>query len=100
MSLKKDFNIQGNVTVKDAIIKIEELSIINGGPVTIKVYVYNSSAEKDSKDEAFESRYRVGGDKFNEVFQESVVKTADKSPLSQAYVYLKTLPEFSGASDV
>lgn len=100
MSLKKDFNIQGNVTVKDAIIKIEELVINNGGPVIIKICVYNSLDEKDTKEKAFESRYRVEGDNFNEIFVESVIKTENKSSLSQAYVYLKTLPEFNGAIDI
>ena len=100
MSLKKDFSIQGNVTVKDAIIKIEELVINNGGSITIKVCVYNSLDEKDTKEVAFQSQYRVEGDKFNDIFGESVVKTENKSSLSQAYVYLKTLPKFNGAIDI
>lgn len=100
MSLKKDFVIKGNVTVSDSIIKIEDLVVVNGQSVSLRVCVYNSQSEKISKDAAYECRFTVEGDDYSVYFGEQVLKLSDNSVLSQGYVYLKTLPDFSGAEDI
>lgn len=82
MALSKNINYKG-IDVSNAYIKVWR---IDGDKTTLKCGVgyYASSSSHDLfKSETYEFSYNINGE----------------NPIQQAYEYLKTLPEFSGATD-
>ncbi len=70
------------VTFADAYYKVENISVSKGGD-NISVFVYNVAGGEVMDNNNYQMDYDpVGGE-----------------PLTQAYSYLKTLPEFASATD-
>ena len=75
--------IKFGATFATAYHKVENLSVSKNG-IHISVNVYNTANGEVMNSKHFEMDYNAAGGE----------------PLTQAYTYLKTLPEFSGATDV
>jgi hypothetical protein len=82
MALQKNIETIQGLNVSDAYIRVESISLSkNLMHINIKTYV---SVEKPCLSaEVFSCAYSLEG----------------QNPFQQAYEYLKTLPEFSGATD-
>ena len=87
MALSKniDFKTQSGfeITVKDAYIRVDQISG-DKNKVSCNVNFYKSSNEKTSfKGDIYKFKPNLSGENF----------------IAQAYEYLKTMPEFAGATD-
>jgi hypothetical protein len=82
MALQKTITFKG-ITVTDAYIKIQTF---NGNKELLKfdVATYSRAGQQALTVSTFEISYAIDG----------------ANPIAQAYAYLKTLPEFSGAKDI
>jgi len=68
--------------------------------VSITVGSYLSKEIRDvNKSPVINKNYILESSDFDTYFTDSVLLTADKSSVKQAYLYLKTLNEFSNAID-
>ena len=83
MALKKDMVFSG-LEVKDAYIRVEKVSVLNGSPLMEVVALFSAGREHPTlKGECYIADYDPSGD----------------GCIEQAYAHLKTLPEFEGATD-
>lgn len=62
------------------------------------LYFYNEAAK--NKTNIGVKSYFIKGQDFTDYLSDTALLPENKTPLSQAYLYLKTLPEFAGAIDV
>ena len=84
MALLKALTTESNITVNDSYIKVEDVRLIRKNFINFKIKGYTSSDNNVSfYEESLGCSYDLNGD----------------NPIKQAYEYLKTLPEFSGATD-
>lgn len=60
----------------------------------------DAAARQADKEPLIRRKYRVAGDDYDTYFSTSALDVADQNVIERGYVYLKTLSEFSGASDV
>jgi len=73
--------------------------------VVVSIYV-DSAARTAAKEPVAERRYRLREaavddmPTFDSVFSDAELDAVDETPLANAYTFLKTLDEYSGAQDV
>ncbi len=83
MALKKTIVSSQGFEVVDAYHRVENLQLADKENVAFRVYVYKDVSFDPFNEKAYACSYNLNGE----------------NPLKQAYEYLKTLPEFSGATD-
>ena len=105
MALKKQVTLDSGVTLEEAYIKIRSLECFNHSNydsyVIINVAIFfNQEARNSHKPEVITFSYKVTGDAFTQYFAFNVIKQEGVHPVSQAYLYLKTLSFYADAEDV
>jgi hypothetical protein len=102
MSLQKSFEAPTGATHASAYHKITGLHHNRiGSVVDINISIYKDSAAKvAAKTPVGRKSYRVAGADYTTYFANSVLDTVDQNHIERCYVYLKTLSDYSGASDV
>jgi hypothetical protein len=83
MALQLTKTTQSGIEVKNAYIRVDQLSLSGKNNITFKVNSY-----KDKSLPAFEENFYGCAYDLN-----------SENPIKQAYLHLKTLPEFAGAVD-
>ncbi len=84
MALQQTLNLPAGLIASNAYVRVEQVKLTkNTVSFTAKGYS-DSSSSKHFYAEEFSCDYDLAG----------------ANPIQQAYVYLKTLPEFAGAADV
>lgn len=101
MSLKLDYMLMNKMMAKKAIVKVHRLTIVNAEEVKINYKVYLNEEEKD-KGNSLELTppLRLTGTDYSGYFSEETFKKVKKTPIQQAYIYLKTLDIFKNATDI
>jgi len=84
MALKQKISTVSGIEVDDAYHRVERVTLVNKTSITFAVNAY-----KDSEIEAY----------ITSKFYSCDYDISGKNPMAQAYDHLKTLPEFSGATD-
>lgn len=84
MALRKSVNMPQGFAVEDVYHRVESLTIQPKNEMSFVVRGY-ADVEKPS---------------FYEIFLSCEYAIDEDNPIKQAYLYLKTLPEFEGAEDV
>jgi hypothetical protein len=101
MGLQKNITLDNGINLPEAYMKITSMNIIYKSTVTITVNIYKDfDARQANKPSvvAFQHTCR-DGDYFT-YFVENVLLAAGVSDLSQAYLWLKTLPFYDSAIDI
>lgn len=95
-------NDKTGISVDDAYLRIRSVSVLNpaNGGTEIAYDVFESQTARDNDKAPFASYKAVAsGADGDTYFGEDVLDDAGKTVLKQAYAYLKSLSEFSGATD-
>ena len=102
MSLQLSYEAPTGATHSSAYHKITGLSQDrSSNRMTIHVSIYKDSAAKAADKAPVGSvAYRVAGSDFDTYYANSVLDTENQNHVERSYVYLKTLDDYSGASDV
>jgi len=66
--------------------------------VVLQIGYYNSVRDK-TREPYYRQKYSCAGEAFDRYFGTSVYSLSQTNPRKQAYEYLKTLPDFTGAID-
>jgi hypothetical protein len=102
MSLQKSFEAPTGATHASAYHKITGLThnrVRNAVEINVSIYK-DSAAKVAAKNPVGRKSYRLAGTDYNTYFANSVLDTVDQNHVERCYVYLKTLSDYSGASDV
>ena len=110
MAIQKSITDDRGVLHAEAYAKITTLVMEHNG-VFIKIAVYHNADTRSKSDKTnmkmpiLESSTVIKGSAYTTYFNESVLKEENKSPLTQAYAWLKTVEEFgidwtTGTTDV
>lgn len=90
MALKIDKTTSANIVVSAAYARVENVTLLDKANISFKVRFYNDSTLPNTEvkvpfftEEAFNCQYELNM----------------ANPIHQAYLYLKTLPEFASAVD-
>lgn len=83
MALSKTINTPHGITVTDAYHRVEGLELLSKSTASVHLRVYANTAMAAISDMAFIVPYDLDG----------------PNPIRQAYLHLKTLPEFANAVD-
>ena len=67
--------------------------------VTIATYVDQTARTNDMRPVG-KKRYRFEGTDYTNLFDDTNMSPVDKNPIKNAYDHIKTLPEWSAATDV
>jgi len=104
MALQGSITLDNGIVLSSAYLRVLEIVMryISGdNSADIKVLIFKDSvAYNDSLPEVMEVNHVVNGGDFNTYFSEIVLSEVDKTALTQAYVWLKTLPQYSELTDV
>ena len=105
MALIKQIELDNGIILTEAYIKVSSVIFYNkandNSYVKIDVNIFkDQQARIDAKPEVTKFIYKISDPKFTEYFSISVLNVINKNIISQAYIYLKTLNTFSGATDV
>jgi len=84
MALQNNIITDSNLEINDAYIRVEDIKVQNKQSICFKLKAYKSVEEQVS---------------FYENTLGCPFDLEGGNPFKQAYEYLKTLPEFSGATD-
>lgn len=84
MALQKTTTNASGLTATDAYHRVENVTLASKTEITFSVRSYASTDRPFFAEEFYSCAYNLSG----------------SNPIEQAYVYLKTLSEFSGATDV
>ena len=83
------------------VIHVDMNYIVNDNNANIRVLIYkDSSAYSSGKPEVIELEHTVNSSDFDTYFSETVLKQVNKTNLTQAYVWLKTLSQYSSLTEV
>jgi hypothetical protein len=85
MALKKQFEVSPGLVAADAYIEVTNVSVVKNEPsgMTVNVFASAENTEKPIQVRCYSFEYRLDGN----------------NAIAQAYMHLKTLPEFAGAID-
>jgi hypothetical protein len=83
MALSKTINTPHGITVTDAYHRVEGLELLSKSQARFQLRAYANTTKAAIDDKAYVMAYDLGGD----------------NPIRQAYLHLKTLPEFADAVD-
>jgi len=102
MSLQLSYEAATGVTHASAYHKITSLNHNRTGDrMMIQVTIFADAAAKAaSKAPVGNASYRVAGTDYDTYFANSVLDTVDQNHVERSYEYLKTLDDYTGASDV
>jgi len=101
MGLQKDVTLDNTINLPEAYIKISSLSLVPNSSVSVTVNIYKDfAARQASKPSVIELQHACMGAKYFEYFDEGILLQVNKSVLSQAYVWLKSLSFYSTAIDI
>lgn len=102
MAIKKTYlDSNSNVGITDAYHKILSVRYFNGMRASVYVGIYNSKADRDTGKGVHKTEnYIVEGTDFTTYLDVAAIDVVNQNVVERSYVYLKTLPEYSGAIDV
>jgi len=83
MALNKTIETASGIVVNNAYLRVEEATVKNKNQLYFFVKYFASVEKPEFESKLFFCPYELDG----------------ANPIAQAYVHLKTLPEFSGAND-
>lgn len=83
MALQADFTTPHGITVPSAYCRVSDVSLSKDA-MSFSLWLYADKEKQPFEKKTFTSSYDISG----------------SNPIQQAYVHLKTLPEFAGAADV
>ena len=105
MALQNRIILDNGIDMTSAYIKVSEVTMkeIASDTTTAVVQVlvyYNEDYRNQFKPEVVQFNHAVTGPTFVTYFSDATLKEAGKSPMSQSYLYLKTLPLYEDSVDV
>jgi hypothetical protein len=83
MAFKKSLQTSFGIEVQDAYHRVEGVQLISKTEMKFQVRASIDGVKPHFADSTYECEYDIAGD----------------NPIKQAYLYLKTLPDFAGAVD-
>ena len=83
MAFKKSVETNFGLTVKDSYVRVEGMRIIGKDRLQFQVRYFVDNTHPHFQDVEYSCMYEIDG----------------QNPFKQAYEYLKTMPEFAGATD-
>jgi hypothetical protein len=105
MAIQCELSLSSGITLSAAYVIITDISLayhlsdIPKANITAVIYK-DLQSRNDARTEITQFLHTVTGTDFNTYFSETVLKELDKSFMSQAYEYLKSLPTYQNAIDV
>lgn len=106
MALQQNYtDSKTNITITNAYIKVNEVTFLKGVRVIFKVGIYNSGTDQDNGKEPLECfTYELysarDGTDWTDHFEITDLQAAGMDIVKACYNYLKTLSDYSGATDV
>lgn len=102
MALQANFDLGGGVTILSAYHRVSYLNVdVDGQCGEVVVKIYKDKATRDANGQPFASKsFQITNDSFPNYLTASDVDPLNINHISQAYEYLKTLPDYQGALDV
>jgi hypothetical protein len=83
MALKNKIETAFGVTINDAYCKVDSIQIRNKNNISFNLFSYANISNSPISTKPYTCDYNINGE----------------NPIKQAYLHLKTLPEFSDATD-
>ncbi len=100
MPLSYTITFDSGFTINSSYVVIKNINFkyqdINSVEIIIGIFV-DAKAFSDGRPEVDQFKHICSGSDFNTYFSNTVLNTADKNPLDQAYQYLLSLPQYSEA---
>lgn len=102
MALEKSYTDVHGVVHTNAYHRVTKLvTDLTTADTDIEVSVYHDAAARTANKQPYEVKaYLVGGADYDTYFKYTAQDTVNKNPQSEAYVYLKTQADYTGALDV
>lgn len=101
MGLQKNITLDNGINLPEAYMKIVSVSITPNIGITLNVSVFKDfSARQLGKPSVIEFQHSCIGSEYFDYFAEGILLQLNKSVLSQAYMWLKTLPFYSSSIDI
>jgi len=102
MALQLSYDASTGATHSTAYHKITRLNNDrDGSRMTIQVSIYkDSTAKTDGKTPVGMAVYTVSDSDYTTYYANAVLDTVSQNHIERSYEYLKTLSDYSGASDV
>ena len=105
MALQKQVTLNSGVILENGYIKIRSLELYNNANydsyVIIHVSIfYDQNARNSKKPEVVNFIHKVTGEIFDQFFSYNIMSQEGNNPISQGYLYLKTLPFYSDVIDI
>lgn len=101
MGLQKDITLDNGINIPEAYMKISSMNIIYKSTITISVNIYKDFAARQAdKPCVVVFQHTCRDADYYTYFAENVLLAANVSDLSQAYLWLKTLPFYNSAIDI
>ncbi len=100
MPLQATITFDNGITLQEGYVVINNVCItyLNPSHVDISVLIYkDATAYNDEKSEVIALKHLCTSTSFETYFSESVLGEAFKTPLTQSYAFLQTLPLYGGA---
>lgn len=102
MALQKEISISSGVILTQAYILINKIELFNiSNETKVHVLIYKDiTSYTEGKPEVISLNHLCADTDYDTYFQESVLQISSNSPLNRAYIWLLTLPQYSGATEV
>ena len=102
MALQLSYDDEFGHTNASAYHRITSLYLyVEGGRMKLGISTFKDAAASAAGSRALRAlTYGIEGDEFDTYFAPAVLDVVDQNPQERAYEYLKTLEDWSGASDV
>ena len=104
MALQGSIVFDNGITLSSGYLTVVQVCMDYGvGDNTAKICVMvhkDAAAFNAGNPEVIEYEHDVSDGDFNTYFSETILKQLNKTSLTQAYVWLKTLPQYSSLTDV
>jgi hypothetical protein len=101
MGMQKNITLDNTINMPEAYIKIGSFLMVPNSHIVINVNIYKDfAARQANKPTVVDFSHTCNGAQYFEYFSPSVMLQEGKCMLSQAYLWLKTLPFYSTAIDI
>lgn len=104
MALQGSITFDNGITLSSGYLTVVGVCMdygINDNSAVISVMIHKDAAAFNAGNpEVIEYEHNVDDGDFNTYFSETVLKQLNKTCLTQAYVWLKTLPQYSSLTEV
>ena len=104
MALRGSITLGNGVTLPSAYLIVNQVMVsykINDKYVNVEVLIYtNSTAFNNGNPEVLSLAHKCSDGDFTTYFDETVLDDSGKTPLTQAYAWLKTLSQYSSWTEV